>query len=46
MGVQWAGLGELATCIYSNTTSAHGTQPQPLLGRGMDTDFANLLLTE
>ena len=46
MGVQWAGLGELVTCVYSNTTSAHGTQSQSLMGRGMDTYFANLLPTE
>ena len=46
MGVQWAGVGELVTCVYSNTTGAHGTQSQPLMGRGMDTDITNLLLTE
>ena len=45
MGVQWAGLGELGTCVYSNTTSAHGTQSQPLMGRGMDSDIAYILLT-
>ena len=45
MGVQWAGLGELDTCVYSNITSAHGTQSQPIVGRGMDTYFDILLLT-
>ena len=46
MGVQWAGVGELGTRGYSHATSAHGTQPQPLMGRYMDTYFANLLPTE
>ena len=43
MGVQWAGVGELGTRVYSHDTSAHGTQSQPIVGRGMDTNFANLL---
>ena len=46
MGVQWAGVGEFDTCNYCYITSAHGTQSQPIVGRGMDTDFTNLLLTE
>ena len=46
MGIQWAGVGELVTRVYSYITSTHGTQSQPIVGRGMDTDFANLLLTE
>ena len=46
MGVQWAGVGELGTRGYCYITSAHGTRSQPLLGRGMDTYFTNLLPTE
>ena len=46
MGVQWAGVGEFDTRGYSNITSSHGTRSQPFMGRGMDTHFANLLLTE
>ena len=46
MGVQWAGVGELGTCNSSYITGAHGTRSQPIVGRGMDTYFANLLLTE
>ena len=46
MGVQWAGVGEFDTRDYGYITGAHGTRSQPLVGRGMDTDFANLLLTE
>ena len=45
MGVQWAGLGELVTRDYGYITIAHGTRSQSLLGRGMDSHFANLLLT-
>ena len=46
MGVQWAGLGELGTRNYCYITGAHGTRSQPIVGRGMDTYFANLLFTE
>ena len=43
MGVQWAGVGELVTRDYGYITGAHGTQSQPIVGRGMDTDIINLL---
>ena len=46
MGVQWAGVGELVTRVYGNATGARGTRSQPFMGRGMDTYFAYLLLTE
>ena len=46
MGVQWAGLGELITCNSSYITGAHGTRSLTIMGCYMDTDFANLLLTE
>ena len=46
MGVQWAGMGELVTRVSSYDTSAHGTRSQPIVGRGMDSNLTDLLLTE
>ena len=43
MGVQWVGVGEFDTRNSSYITSAHGTRSQPIVGRGMDTYFINLL---